>query len=332
MSFNGTAVAQANKYQAIPGNLANNPKSIDHSTGYNQWATSSRIAHGFYDNQANEFANSRGGTYSSTAGAANSSYAYNSAPRGRAGQWPSHDLFAPQSHGGQSNALVPVQNNTNVGSSTGYLQREIPPYDIVPGASGIPADRANAETADVYISEQRPAVVYEKRIRKENEDITDVVDRNRYTTEIRQIIQPVQHIVKLDNKEEQNKLVAIERGVSYDASPDNYDRYERQRKMHPSGALITEDESVEKVTVRKDPVIRERIRARIIEEVQPVVYRQVIQPVHVKSEQPIHETVVHGATVREIKQADPISFDEFERRGYRLEGRERQERVNHPCF
>lgn len=305
------------------------PRSADHSGGYNQWATSSRIAHGYYDTQANQFVNARnlGANNLGT----NGSYAYGNAPKFR-GTWPTHDLFAPSSHGGNKSALVPMGANGAAGTSIGYLQREIPPCEVVPGASGIPADRATAETADVYSSEQRPAVVYERRIRKENEEIQDVVDRNRYTTEIRQIIQPVKHVVNLDEKEESNQLVPIERGVSYDASADNFERYERQRKLYPSGALIPEGESTEKVTVRKEPVIRERIRARVIEEIQPVVYREVIQPVHVKSEQPIHETVIHGATVREVTKADIISFEEFERRGYRLEGRERSEKLNHPCF
>jgi len=329
----GPAQAAANsQFATAAPSLAerdNVPRGVDHSAGYNQWATSSRIGHGYYDTQANQFVNSR------AAGPRPGNFTYNAAPNKFRGAWPAHDLFTPANYGNAGNqaALVPAGiNAANEGTSIGYLQREIPPSEIVPGASGVPAELASPETADVYSSEQRPAVVYERRIRKENEEIQDVVDRNRYTTEIRQIIQPVKHIVKLDEKEEHNTLQAIERGASYNSSPDNHERYERQRKLYPSGALIPEGESVEKVTIRKEPVIRERIRARIIEEIQPVVYREVIQPVRVMSEQPIHETVVHGATVREVKKADPISFEEFERRGYRLEGRERLERANHPCF
>jgi len=248
------------------------------------------------------------------------------------GGWPAHDLFRPDNTVAHVSSIV-ANRPLDSGSSTGYLQGRIPPLDIVPGAAGITADRATKETADVYSSELRPAVVYEKQIRKEKEEIQDVVDRNRYTTEIRQVIQPVQHIVNLPEKEEHNTLAVINRGAAVNSAPDQIQRYDRQLKLYPSGSLINEGESTEKTTARKEPVIRERIRARVIEEIQPVVYREVVQPVRVQSKQPIVETVIHGATVREVVTAAPITFEEFERRGYRLEGREREEHVNsHQLF
>ncbi|KAG5459286.1 MAG: hypothetical protein BJ554DRAFT_327, partial [Olpidium bornovanus] len=260
-------------------------------------------------------------------------------------KWPAHDLFRPTIGGGGGGGGRP-RGISGTGASSGYLQGRIGPADIVPGAFGLTADRATAETADVYASELRPAVVYEKRIRRETEAIhvpgggrrapaffarrrrQDVVDRNRYTTEIRQVIQPVKHTVDLPEKEEYKHLAVVSRSAAFNSAPNQIERYERQRNLYPSGSLISEGETTEKKTVYKEPIIRERIRARIIEEIQPLVYREVVQPVRVESKQPIYETVIHGATVRDISKAEPISFEEFERRGYSLEGRARQEKIN----
>jgi hypothetical protein len=128
------------------------------------------------------------------------------------------------------------------------------------------------------------APVIQERIRKEEvEEITPVIHREREKTEIHKITQPV-HTSSVLN-------VAIEEG----SLPAKFSEMRTPSMLPPSVPLPRREElCAQKMRVDKPPVLIETERKRVIEEVQPLVYKEVVEPHLIRLTQPIYEKIVEG--------------------------------------
>jgi len=135
---------------------------------------------------------------------------------------------------------------------------------------------------------ERPAVIHEKITREEVEEIQPVIHRELDKTEIRQITQPFM--------EKEVKPVQIHESI---LPAEN-----RATILPPNTEIprekfenLTEFEGVERRRIEKTPIIVETVKKHIIEEVQPIIYKEIHEPHIIKLTKPIYEKIVEAPVV-----------------------------------
>jgi len=135
---------------------------------------------------------------------------------------------------------------------------------------------------------ERPAVVHEKIKREEVEEIQPVIHRELDKTEIRQITQPYMEKEVKPVQIHESILPAENRATILPAST------EIPREKFEN---LTEFEGVERRRVEKTPIIVETIKKHIIEEIQPIIYKEIHEPHVIKLTQPIYEKIVEAPVI-----------------------------------
>jgi len=127
-------------------------------------------------------------------------------------------------------------------------------------------------------------VVHERIRREEVEEIQPVIHREREKTEIHKITQPIQTSATLGVITEEGTLPA-------QVNPE----IRTPGMMSPSAPLPTREQLAgQRMRVEKPALIIETEKKNIIEEVQPVVFKEVVEPHIIRLTQPIYERIVEG--------------------------------------
>lgn len=161
---------------------------------------------------------------------------------------------------------------------------------------------------------ERPAVIHEKIKREEVEEIQPVIHRELDKTEIKLITQPL--------LEKEIKPVQFHESIlpAEQRSPILPPSTEIPREQFQN---MTEFEGVERKVVEKAPIIVETIKKHIIEEVQPIIYKEIHEPHVIKITKPIYERVVEAPVV--FRELLPMREYRFEDRREELRPVKREE-------
>ncbi|KAJ3034399.1 hypothetical protein HDV00_005055 [Rhizophlyctis rosea] len=168
---------------------------------------------------------------------------------------------------------------------------------------------------------QNPAIVQERIIQHQVEEVQPVIDREREETQVRVVVQPI-HDLRTETHHHEASHPPVSRETVEDLNPDHVRRYLHLRNQHQPGRTIEEPTRTQNVSA---PIIHEIIKPHIIEEIQPVIHREIRQTHIIHRHQPIYERHVAAPKVLESTTLDPISLDEFtQKRGGSLTGTEIQ--------
>lgn len=155
----------------------------------------------------------------------------------------------------------------------------------------LPAQRVCCEKP-IFEKSELPTAIKEKILPSERIEIQPVLKREREQLEIHHIQQPItEHLIhRVEVKEEVLPTKDIgefkEEGVGYTHQPEKSE---------------VEVAPFERETIRLPPIVEERVRKKIVEEIQPVIYRQTEQPHVIRKTQPVIERVVDAPVVtREV--------------------------------
>jgi len=145
-------------------------------------------------------------------------------------------------------------------------------------------------TSTQYV--EKPALIYENIRKEQVEEIQPVIHREHQRTEVRQVTQPiVQGFVAPIQVEEKTLAPEIRTPTGSPAA--------LPPVQTPTGTTTVR--SATKV-VEKPPIIMDTERTKFIEEIQPVIYRNVLQPSIVKETVDVYERVIDPNTfVRETR-------------------------------
>jgi len=145
----------------------------------------------------------------------------------------------------------------------------------------------NARSVQVLPTQviEKPFVIHENIRREEVEEIQPIVEVEREKTEIRQIIQPL-------TDKEIKPVVYETRLLATEVLP----------TIQPAAVAVVDVvpestrtfETTVRQVVEKKPIIQETEKWRIIEEVQPIIYREVIVPHIIRTSRPMREVVVEA--------------------------------------
>jgi len=143
---------------------------------------------------------------------------------------------------------------------------------------------------------ERPAVIHERIRKEEVEEIQPVIHREHDRTEVHQVVQPM-----YEGQIDATNVLQKELAAEY--------RPVLTRGTYVSAPLeksTVEFEQAERLRVEKAPIIMETERKKIIEEVQPVVYKEIVQPTLIKETLPIYEKIVEAPVV--VKEVRPAVY------------------------
>lgn len=171
---------------------------------------------------------------------------------------------------------------------------------VVPNGVATAEPALHSPVADPVSSEAlahetivKPEVVHATAKNVEQEIVTPVLQRDREHTEIRQVVQPIadqqvnvtQNIDVVDNVQE--KMFKEEMSA------------ENKALYNSNAALQNQSSTLD--TTRTQTVqptqVHENLHKKIIEEIQPLIQREIINPTVINRTVPVHETVVHAPTV-----------------------------------
>ncbi|KAJ3050421.1 hypothetical protein HK097_008617 [Rhizophlyctis rosea] len=167
---------------------------------------------------------------------------------------------------------------------------------------------------------QNSAIVQERIIQHQVEEVQPVIDREREETQVRVVVQPI-HDLRHETHHHEASHPPVSRETIEDLNPEHVRRYLSLRNAHQPGRTIEEPTRTQNVSA---PIIHEVIKPHIIEEIQPVIHREIRQTHVIHRHQPIYERHVAAPKVLESTTLEPISLDEFQKRGGTLTGTEIQ--------
>jgi len=175
-------------------------------------------------------------------------------------------------------------------------------YSAATGTTGTTLAPA-VVTTDLDVKQQRldRAEVVSETIKPiEVREVQPVVDVHREQTEVHQVLQPVaaRQELPLQVHEQVAPLQSYERREVAPA--------ETLRDLN-SGLQVQGSRTVEGVSttvVEKAPIVNEHIHKTIVEEIQPVIYKETIEPHLIHQTVPIVEKVVEAPIL--IKEVRPI--------------------------
>jgi hypothetical protein len=130
-----------------------------------------------------------------------------------------------------------------------------------------------------------PTMVRETIVPQQTVQVQPVIHRSRSQTEVHKVIQPMRERDIAPTVVQRSFLPAETRTVT---APQGQPPAMRQLEPPP----MTQQPLTQ--VVQRPPIIEERIDRKVIEEVQPVLYREVVRPVLVEQVRPIYEVVQEG--------------------------------------
>jgi len=157
-------------------------------------------------------------------------------------------------------------------------------YPVEPVLLPVGSSNRTLEMLPVEIIE-KPAVVHENIRQEQVEEIQPVVHVEREKTEIRQITQPL-----LDK--EIKPVMVEERILPIEVLPTvNRDTGIIPESLESSTRTF---EPTLRQVIEKTPIVQETEKWRIIEEVQPIIYKETIIPHIIRTSRPIREVIVEA--------------------------------------
>jgi len=146
-------------------------------------------------------------------------------------------------------------------------------------------NQATAVTENVVT--HNPTLATERIQHKEEVHKQDVVTRDIEQTQVQQVTQPI-HETQLNPTQRHEQML-----------PQVNLQQNNDRGVAPMQAPATQRLETEKQTTLQEhaPIIQERVHQNVVQEVQPVVHRDVIQPHEVLVKQPVHEHIIEQSKV-----------------------------------
>jgi len=139
---------------------------------------------------------------------------------------------------------------------------------------------------------EKAAVVHEVYKTEEVIQIQPVINREREQLDVYEVVQPIREREVIATEVRQATLATQTRATIVE---DN-SAFLAQRSA-PSDFSTREVAATMSQTVTNAPIVHETITHRVIEEVQPVIYKEIDRPVLIRETQPIYEKVIEAPRV-----------------------------------
>jgi len=219
---------------------------------------------------------------------------------------------------GASSSSVGSGYNTNLqsgyssgsGLQSGYssgsgLQSGYSGSTLQPGYSEYSSTGSWAQeirTAPTVLMEkvEKPMIVHETFMPQEKIEVQPVVHREREQLEVHEVTQPMR---ERDIAPTNVRVATLPAQVKADVRESDANFQTQYRAASSRYAPEVETLGVQREFVNKAPILEEHISRKIIEEVQPVLYRETITPTLIEETQPVYERIVEAPIMYEETRA-----------------------------
>jgi hypothetical protein len=147
---------------------------------------------------------------------------------------------------------------------------------------------------------EKPVIIKEKVLPQEKIEVQPIIHREREQLEVHEVIQPMH---EKDIAPTLVKHATLPAQVRPDIRESDTQFQSMYKEATTRYVPEIQTQPVAREFFNKAPIVEEHISKKIVEEVQPVLYKETITPVLIEETQPIFERVVEAPTiVEEIRQ------------------------------
>jgi len=166
-----------------------------------------------------------------------------------------------------------------------------------PGQPGLMAQEIWIEPTVYLEKKERPTIIRENVLPTEKIEIQPVIHREREQLEVHEVYQPFHERDIAPTILKHETLPAQVRPEWRESDLNFQEKYKAATTKYSSEV---HNQPIQREVINRAPIVEEHISKKIIEEVQPVLYRETVKPVFVEETQPIYERVVDA----------PVMFEE----------------------
>lgn len=149
-------------------------------------------------------------------------------------------------------------------------------------------------------------IIHENVIQHAHHEVTPIVNRVREETEIHQKIQPVTHTQE-HHTHHQHVAPHVARHVQEDITEEHANKFKTQGLQEHKQTVGDQSHS----TSVNAPIVREHVNRHIIEEIHPIIQRQLQRVEHHHTTQQINETHVKAPIIHDMITNVAITYEEF---------------------
>jgi hypothetical protein len=147
---------------------------------------------------------------------------------------------------------------------------------------------------------EKPVIVKEKILPQEKIEVQPIIHREREQLEVHEVIQPMH---EKDIAPTLVKHATLPAQVRPDIRESDAQFQSKYKEATTRYIPEIQTQPVAREFFNKAPIVEEHISKKIVEEVQPVLYKETVTPVLIEETQPIYERVVEAPTIfEEIRQ------------------------------
>jgi len=143
---------------------------------------------------------------------------------------------------------------------------------------------------------ERPVVVKETILPQEKIEVQPVIHREREQLEVHEVFQPLRERDVAPTSVRHATLPAQVRAEVRESDAAFQTTYREASSRH---IPEVHTQAVQREFVNRAPIVEEHVHRRIVEEVQPVLYKETIAPVVIEETQPIYEKIVEAPRIFE---------------------------------
>jgi len=194
----------------------------------------------------------------------------------------------------------PLQSGLQQPLQSGFQQQPLQSSNLQQSTGslmpGTYAQELHMPSSIVREKVEKPVIVREKILPQEKIEVQPIIHREREQLEVHEVVQPLHErdiaatSVRYETLPSQTRADVRESDASFQTKyRDATTRYVGSYETQP----------VQREFLSKAPILEEHISKKIVEEVQPVLYKETITPTLIEETQPIYERVVEAPTMFE---------------------------------
>jgi len=192
------------------------------------------------------------------------------------------DIYTPTESGNVQQTTAPVQQ---VPIQQGGFGQNVPTTSVgQPGVFNQPFTTLENMPKEVR---ELPAIVKETILPQQVTQVQPVIHRDREQVEFHKIVQPMQER-DIAPTQVQHAMLPQEYRQPVRMPDTQFQQQYRAAPILPQTTYTAPQTTV----VQKQPILEETFHKKIVEEVQPVLYKEVVRPTVIQQTRPIYETFV----------------------------------------
>jgi hypothetical protein len=143
---------------------------------------------------------------------------------------------------------------------------------------------------------EKPVIVKETILPREKIEVQPVIHREREQLEVHEVVQPLHERDVAATSVRHATLPAEMRAEIRESDTAFQTSYREASTRHLSEVHT---EAVQREVVNRPAIVEEHVHKRIVEEIQPVLYRETVTPVLIEETRPIYEKIVEAPRITE---------------------------------